>query len=70
MNEQLTAAQPLFFSETHAASIAAAARDYPDADGLLIDVHSQRMLVAASVTAAVVVRWVIESPVNFDEITE
>ncbi len=70
MNEQLTAAQPPFFLATHSASIANAARDYPQVDGLLIDVHSQRMLVAASMTAGVIVRWVIESPTNFDEIRE
>lgn len=28
------------------------------------------MLVAASMTAGVIVRWVIESPTNFDEISE
>lgn len=70
MNEQLTAAQPPIFFATHSASIAAAAREYPDADGLLIDVHAQRMLVAVHISAGVIDWWVIESPVGFDEIDE
>lgn len=70
MNEPLCAAQPPFFSETHAATIAAAAREYPDADGLLIDVHSQHMLVAASTVDGVIGRWVAESPVNICEMEE
>lgn len=63
-------ATPPFFSETHAVTIAAAARDYPDADGLSIDIHSERMLIAASMTDGVIVRWVVESPMSVAEIDE
>lgn len=38
MNEKIIAAQPPFFSETHAATIADAAREYPDR-GWAIDSH-------------------------------
>lgn len=70
MNDRLCAALPPIFSEIHAATIAAAARDHPDANGLLIDVHSQHMLVAATIVDGVVIRWVTESPVNIGEMQE
>ena len=70
MNDNVTAAQPPFFSETHAVTIAAAARDDPDADGFLVEIPSQSTLVAASSVGGVIVRWVVESPVNVDEMGE
>ena len=70
MNEKLTAARPPLFSETHAVTIAAAARDYPEADGLSIDLHAERILIAASMTDGVIVKWVSESPMNGAEIDE
>lgn len=48
MSVKIIAAQPPFFSETHAATIADAAREYPDADGLFIHIPAQRAIAAAS----------------------
>ena len=70
MNEKLTAAQPPFFSVLHATSVVAAARDHRESDGLLINIPLQRMLVTVHMTTGVIVRWVIESPTKFDEISE
>ena len=70
MNERVTAAPPPLFSETHAATIASAARDYPDADGLLIDVHAEHMLIAVPLVNGIVVRWVVESAVGINEMSE
>ena len=70
MKVKLMAALPPLFSETYAATIAAAARDYPDADGLSIDIHSGAMLIAAAMTGGVIVRWVVESPVSATEIAD
>ena len=70
MSAHVTAAQPPLFSETHAVTIAAAARDYPDANGLLVHIPSQRALVAASIDDGVIGRWVVESPVSVDEMGE
>ena len=70
MNTKVTAAQPPLFSETHAITIAAAARDHPDADGLLVEIPSQSALVAASSVDSVIVRWIVESPVSVDEMGE
>ena len=70
MNEHITAARPPLFSQTHAATITAAGQDYPDADGLLIDMHAERMLVAVSLSKGIVVRWVAESAVGINEMSE
>ena len=70
MNEKLTAARPPLFSETHAVTIAAAARDYPEADGLSIDLHAERILIAASMTDGVIIKWLTESPMSAAEIAE
>lgn len=47
MNVQFIAAQPPFFSDTRAASIVRTAREYPDADGWLVEIASQSALVAS-----------------------
>ena len=70
MNQRITAAQPPLFSETHAATIAAAAQNYPDADGILIDMHAEHMLVAVPLVNGIVVRWVVESAVGINEMSE
>ena len=70
MNQRITAAAPPLFSETHAATIAAAAQDYPDADGMLIDMHAEHMLVAVPLVNGIVVRWVVESAVGINEMSE
>lgn len=64
MKKQITAAPPPIFSDFVAATIKAAAFDYPDADGLLVDIPSQRTLIAASTGNGVIDRWVIESTAN------
>ena len=70
MKEKLMLAMPPLFSETYAATIAAAARDYPDADGLSIDIHSGAVLLAVAMTDGVIGKWVVESPVSATEIAD
>lgn len=70
MDTQLIAAQPPYFTEFHAATIAAAVPDYPDAAGLLVHIPLQSALVAAPLVDGFIDRWVIESPVSANEIRE
>lgn len=70
MNTKLLSAVPPLFSPKHAESIAHAALDYPDANGVLVLIPSSRVLVAASTVSGVIERWVVESPVEDEEIEE
>ena len=69
MNEPLCAAQPPFFSEAHAATIAAIARDKVKPHMLCVFDPSNGMFVLASASFGVVTNWVIQGPLSHEKAT-
>ena len=69
MNEMPTAAPPPFFSEMHAATIAAAARDKVKPHMLCVFDPSNGMFVLANASFGVVTNWVIQGPLSHEKAT-